>query len=370
MPSLFISCRPGCSGKDANSCRATAGMSLRRRLGLVAAAGGGVAAAAVAIERSPSALDPHSAAGVAAARIAGAVRFGRAFGTASLVMADYRMLFARHTDYAGQVYKGARSVVHVRSAERLLKLCRTQGAVYVKVGQHVASMSHAVPDEYLSRMKLLEDKAAHRPWWQIKGVLQRELGAPLSKLFSEFDEQPVAAASLAQVHRARLRDSGEVVAVKVQYPGLETLVAGDIASIQALSWLLSFVFPYFSLDFIVDQFRANLDKEIDFQLEGESGMRTASFFANDARITVPTVHENFSTPRVLTMDFIEGFRVDDLDALRAARIDPGAVAQAVVDAFAQMIFVNGFVHCDGALFTTFRPHPQGHETQRNVEVVH
>lgn len=262
-------------------------------------------------------------------------------------MSDYRLLFARHTEYTSDVYKAARSRIHKRSADRLLHLARTQGAVYVKVGQHVASMNHAVPNEYSSRLRLLEDRAAYRPFAQIRSCVEGELGRPVEDVFAEFEETPVAAASLAQVHRARLREGGEVVAVKVQYPGLEALVRGDVTSIRVLSWLLSWVFPYVNLEWVVDQMKRNLEKEMDFLLEAESARRTREFFKDEKSVGVPRVFEKVSTRRVLTMEYIDGFRVDDLDMMERCGVDRHAVARTVVELFARMIFVNGFVHCDG-----------------------
>lgn len=318
---------------------------LARKLALASAATAAGWTGSVALERRPGLLDDTPLETSASGLIA-AVRFTRALRTAAVVMADYRWLFARHTDYTSDAYKLDRSDVHRRAADRCLSLARKQGAVYVKIGQHVASMNHAVPPEYTSKLKLLEDRASYRPYPQIKRALERELRRPVEDVYTEFHQKPVAAASLAQVHCATLRDTGEMVAVKVQYPGLEALVQGDLTSIKVLSWMLSWVFPYFNMDWVVEQFRRNLAKELDFLLEAESARRTSESFADDKRVFVPHVHIDASTTRVLTMEYIDGFRVDDLDALDKADVDPHAVAQTVVEAFAQMIFVDGFVHCD------------------------
>lgn len=318
---------------------------LTRKLALAGAAATAGWTASVALERRPGLLD-NTSLETASSGIIATVRFTRALRTAAVVMADYRLLFARHSDYTTDQYKLDRSHVHRRSADSFLQLARKQGAVYVKIGQHVASMNHAVPPEYTSKLKLLEDRAAYRPYSQIKRALERELGRGINDVFVEFHHKPVAAASLAQVHEARLRDSGDRVAVKVQYPGLEALVRGDLTSIKMLSWMLSWVFPYFNMDWVVEQFRKNLEKELDFLLEAQSARRTADFFSDDERVFVPAVYSSSSTERILTMEYIDGFRVDDLDALERCHVDPHAVAQTVVEAFAQMIYVNGFVHCD------------------------
>ncbi|PXF43767.1 putative aarF domain-containing protein kinase 1 [Gracilariopsis chorda] len=315
----------------------------------VAVGASAAAVAAVALERSPAALDPDSSLGAAASRVVALVRFSRSLYAAARVAFDYRALFKRHAEYASPEYRADRALVHRRSAQRMLHLCRVQGAVYVKIGQHVASMSHAVPPEYRQQLRQLEDRAAHRPFSQIRRALERQLPAGLNATFSHFDPQPVAAASLAQVHRATLRDSKRDVAVKVQYPGLESLVSSDLTSISMLSWLLSWLFPFFNMHWVVDQFRVNLRNELDFQMEARSARRTANFFRDHPRVFVPHVYDQYSTDKLLVMDYVHGFRVDDVEAMHRQHIVPQQVAQTVVDAFAHMIFINGFVHCD--------PHP-------------
>lgn len=264
------------------------------------------------------------------------------------IMLDYKMLFMRHTEFKSAEYKTERSAVHSKAAERLLALCKTQGAVYVKVGQHVASMTHGVPREFTSTLIQLEDRAASRPFAQVERVLKKELGGEVSDHFNEFAKEPVAAASLAQVHRAVLVGSGETVACKVQYPGLATLVAGDLASIRFLSWALTKAFPWMNLDWMVDQFRENLAVEIDFQKEAEASERTRLFFDGmDGCVAVPRIYQHLSGRKVLTMEYIDGFRVDDVERIEDAGIKKENVAEAVVDGFAKMTFLSGHVHCDG-----------------------
>lgn len=280
---------------------------------------------------------------------AAAVRFTRALGVSSRIMLDYRILFASHSEYMSDEYKEERSGVHSRSAERLLGLCKTQGGVYVKVGQHIASMNHAVPAEFTSRLVQLEDRAAFRSYSHVERVICKELGGTVADHFESFEREPLAAASLAQVHRATLKGSGDVVACKVQHAGLVTQVAGDLVSIRVLSRLLSIVFPGTSLDWIVDQFQENLKKELDFSLEAVSSERTRKFFEElgSKQVSVPKIYFPQSAGRVLTMEFIDGFRVDDFDRLDAAGIRREDVASAVVDAFGKMIFVSGNCQCDG-----------------------
>lgn len=305
---------------------------------------GGLCGAAVGVERSVGALDAAEAPGAAHAVIA-AVRFTRALAAASVVMADYRLLFVRHKEYSSAMYKEERSRVHERSANRMLQLCRQQGSVYVKVGQHIASMTYGVPPEYSKRMRELEDHAAHRPYAQIRRMLAREIPGG-ADAFERFDHVPVAAASLAQVHRARVKGASKDVAVKVQYPGLEALISSDLKTISVLSTLITKVFPSVSLDWIVRQFRRNLHQELDFTNEARSAVRAKHNMRGERRISVPAVYNDLSTKRLLTMEYVDGVRVDDVDKLTECHVRPEAVAAAIVDAFARMMFIDGFVHGD------------------------
>lgn len=302
------------------------------------------AATAYHLERSPRSF-PSAPTTLAVA----SVRFSRAFISSARIYTDYRVLFARHaaTGYDTEAYLSERSATHVVAAERLLGLCRTQGGVYVKAGQHVASANRGVPAEYTSRLVELEDHAAYRGYGVIERVLKAELGREIGEVFEEFGEVPVAAASLAQVHRGKLK-SGEVVACKVQYPGLPEMIAGDLATIRFLSKLMVYFLNYVSLDWMVDQFRDNLKKEMDFGAEAKQSEETRLFFEGHETVSVPKIYEEFSTSKVLCMDYVaDACRVDDLEQLDTFGINRDELAEALIDCWGRQTFISGHVHCDG-----------------------
>lgn len=166
--------------------------------------------------------------------------------------------------------------------------------------------------------------------------------------FGSFDEQPIAAASLAQVHRAFLKD-GQEVAVKVQYPGLQKQFATDIATMAVLSKALAWLFPDYQFEWLVPEFEKGLLKELDFIQEADNADRTAKSFAHKQGVRIPRIFRELSTSKVLTMEFMEGCKVDDISSLEKAGVDPKQVASLLVDIFAEMIFCHGYVHGD--------PHP-------------
>uniref|UniRef100_A0A0E0J317 Protein kinase domain-containing protein n=1 Tax=Oryza nivara TaxID=4536 RepID=A0A0E0J317_ORYNI len=182
----------------------------------------------------------------------------------------------------------------------------------------------------------------------IKIVIEQKLGKDLHSIFLEFDEHPIAAASIAQVHRGRLNNNQEV-AVKVQYPGLERRMKIDIMTMSFLSKSLSWIFPDYRFEKLLTEFERTMSMELDFTQEAKNSERTASCFRKNNVVKVPCVFWELTSKEVLTMEFCSGYKVDNLDSLRKADISPTKVAEALIELFGEMIFVHGFVHGD--------PHP-------------
>ncbi|XP_058078816.1 uncharacterized protein LOC131227116 isoform X2 [Magnolia sinica] len=218
-------------------------------------------------------------------------------------------------------YRSKMSEVHLRSAKRILKLCEVNKGFYVKAGQFVASL-RPVPTEYSSILSSLQDQAVPCHFKAIREVLINNLGKDLPDIFLLFDEQPIAAASIAQVHRALLKDHQEV-AIKI--------------------------FPEYRFTWMVSEFEKTITLELDFVQEAKNSERTARNFKNNRVVTVPRVFWDLTTRQVLTMQFCDGHKVDDLEFLETTGINPVKVAKALMEIFAEMICVYGFLHGD--------PHP-------------
>lgn len=152
------------------------------------------------------------------------------------------------------------SALHDKWAERLTEACRVNGGVYIKTGQFAAAFN-SVPPEYRKHLALLQDKAKPRPFGTVDRVLRCELGAGAEEVFAEFSAEATAAASLAQVHKARLAD-GREVAVKVQYPGLKAAADADLATLSLLSALAARAFPEFDLGWLYKELRRKLSEEL------------------------------------------------------------------------------------------------------------
>ncbi|WCJ25145.1 AarF domain-containing protein kinase 1 [Euphorbia peplus] len=280
------------------------------------------------------------------AEIHALLRSSRAISTIAFTVADYKYSL-RTLPADSDQYRLQLSEVHLRSAKRMLKLCETNKGLYVKAGQYVAAMRQ-VPKEYSATLSSLQDQAVPCHFKAIEEVLRANLGPDLSKIFLSFDEQPIAAASIAQVHRAVLKDSQEV-AVKVQYPALRHQMKIDTRTMSFLSKSVRWFFPDYRFDWLVSEFTKAISSELDFIQEARNSERTAKNFKNKKIVTIPHVYWELTTSQVLTMQFCQGRKVDDVDYLKEMGINPMKVAKALVEVFAEMIFIHGFVHGD--------PHP-------------
>ncbi|XP_010937009.1 uncharacterized protein [Elaeis guineensis] len=310
----------------------------------------GIAVAGLAWQESTKPLSADSSLSSSSDKIKfafdGVVRSSRAIYTITFIVVDYKYSL-RSLPPNSNEYRIKLSEVHFRSARRLLRLCEANKGFYVKAGQFVSSLRQ-VPKEYTSTLSSLQDQAIPCHFKDIKEVITKNLGKDLSEVFLAFDEQPIAAASIAQVHHGVLKDNKEV-AIKVQYPGLEQRMKIDITTMDVLSKSVSWIFPDYRFERMVSQFERAMSLELDFIQEANNSERTARNFKKNSIIKIPHVYWDLTTRQVLTMQFCSGHKVDDLDFLKDSGINPKKVAKALMEVFAEMIFVHGFLHGD--------PHP-------------
>jgi ubiquinone biosynthesis protein len=238
---------------------------------------------------------------------------------------------------------------HTKAAKLLLELALDLRGVNIKMCQVIGTRSDVFPPEMVAITKECHDRVPARPFAIVREVVERELGRPLGAVFAELDETPIAAASLAQVHRGRLL-SGEEVAVKVQYPGLQALVGIDMANLRLGCRIYERFEPQpMELSPLVAELAKYISYELDFRREAESADRVRALFQGDTSVVIPKVYPELSTARIMTMEFVSGIKVDDKAALVEAGFDPGDVMQNVMRVFVRMIMGAGFFHAD--------PHP-------------
>ena len=240
---------------------------------------------------------------------------------------------------------------HRRNARRIeVAIIRLRG-LFIKVGQLISIMANFLPDAFREELRGLQDQVPPRPYEDIEARVREEFGGRSpDEVFAEFSRQPVASASIGQVHIARL-PSGEQVAVKVQYPDIEETVRTDLRALQRIFGVLRWFMPDYGFDTIYGEIREMVLAELDFRLEAAAIQRIAANFQGrpNARVRLPRVMPAFSTGRVLTTEWMDGVKVSDRDGLLGKKIDRCKAAQICVEAYCQQIFVDGLYHAD--------PHP-------------
>ncbi|MEX2372917.1 MAG: AarF/UbiB family protein [Dehalococcoidia bacterium] len=237
---------------------------------------------------------------------------------------------------------------HTDAARSIVRRAIKQQGLIIKTCQFLGSRADILMDEYVRTLSLVHDRVPPRPWSEMQPVIEGELAGSVDDLFAEFDRRPIAAASLAQVYRARLHD-GTDVAVKVQYPGVERIVMWDLEVIDLLSRLWARLETVIDFRPIAQEMRRNAPDEVNFIHEGRAAETIAASLIDRDDVVIPAIHWELSTRRVLTMDYIDGIKITDVPALRAAGVDPSQVADTLVDLFNTMILKHGAFHAD--------PHP-------------
>ncbi|MFQ6019254.1 MAG: ABC1 kinase family protein [Dehalococcoidia bacterium] len=241
-----------------------------------------------------------------------------------------------------------RSAHHTWCARRIYRLAVRLQGLLIKFGQILGSRPDLIPEEYIVVLSRLQDQVPPRPYPIMERVLASELGRPVAEMFPEFERRPIASASLAQVHRARLPD-GRLVAVKVQYPDIEETVRLDLHNIGFLLRLLNRLESGLNFAPLIEELSQNVPLELDFINEAHNAEAIARNFDGRPEIIVPKIVWEHTTRRVLTMEYLDGIKITDVAVLAAAGIDAQAVAQLVTDAYCEQIFVHGMFHAD--------PHP-------------
>ena len=234
---------------------------------------------------------------------------------------------------------------------RLRMICEDLGPTFVKLGQVLSTRPDIVPEAYTIELAALRDDVRPFPFRQVETILTEEYRRPLNEVFRTLEPEPVASASISQVHRAVLPD-GRTVALKIRRPDITKVVQADLDILKNLAQLaerhLPFLAPYKPLP-LAREFERSLKRELDFTIERRTMQRTARQFEGDPTAHIPFTIDEYSTARVIAMEFIEGVRVDDLAGIRALGLDPAAVAQTGARILLKQIFQFGFFHAD--------PHP-------------
>ncbi|MFT4571822.1 MAG: ubiquinone biosynthesis protein [Hyphomicrobiaceae bacterium] len=278
-------------------------------------------------------------------------RIGRFLAVAGMVVTIYARYKSRqiHGRITGKGQERSwYDDVHRFAAKRVRDTAIDQQGLLVKACQFAGTRADVLPPAFIDILSSLHDRVPPRPWTEMLPWLETQLGGPVADVFSRFDEVPVAAASLAQVHRAQLID-GRDVAVKLQYPGIDRVVATDLANFGFFVEILARLERSFDLRLLLHEIRQYIPLELDFEREAANARQFASNFAGDSAVEFPVPIEELSGPRLLVMNFIEATKISQINELQAQGIDKHQVAELLVRVYLDQILEHGFFHGD--------PHP-------------
>lgn len=234
---------------------------------------------------------------------------------------------------------GSVNNLHQVNAIRLLDLCRKNGGVYIKVGQHLANLDLLLPEEYIQTLSSLFDDAPATTYSDVCKVVKEELGHHPDEIFDDFSQEPFASASLAQVHTAKCKSTGKKLAIKVQHAGLRETSSGDLLAMSTVVKIADRLFEDFNFMWICEELTPQLPKELNFVHEGKNAEAAAAHLAKSGLdCVVPEVIWAHTSERVLTMDFEEGFKATDVDQIEKAGMQRKDVARLISSVFNAQIF--------------------------------
>jgi len=245
----------------------------------------------------------------------------------------------------------SRELDRLSQGERLRLALEELGPTFIKLGQLLSTRPDIIPNEYLEELQKLQDRVPSVPTEQILTQVHLELGRPVEELFERFDTTPLATASIAQVHRGKLK-TGEEVVFKIRRPGIENVIETDLDILMGLAYLVDKHLPggeMYDPIGLVKEFRRSVNRELDFSREGRTIDRFSANFEDDDTVRIPSVYWDFSGRSVLTLEYLYGIKISNVEKLQQGGYDLKKIARDGATSFLKQVFEHGFFHAD--------PHP-------------
>lgn len=288
------------------------------------------------------------------------IRFLKAYFTALFILISYGWFFLK-VRFLGTEYRFTRiEEVHRSAALRIEKSVLELQGLFIKVGQLFSIMTNFLPREFRTGLENLQDSVPARPYEQICAQIEGEFGQLPEQLFAKFEQEPVASASLGQVHTA-LTHEGHKVAVKVRHLNVETMAKADLRTIWRILQLVKKFVQIRGLDNYYYEIKAMVLEELDFEKESANIEKIALNFEQNSDVIFPKVYHPLSSKKVLTLSYLEGWKISDVEKIKGAGLDLNAIATKLLTAYCQMIFVDGVYHAD--------PHPGNILVQEDGKLV-
>ncbi|KAH7846656.1 hypothetical protein Vadar_016567 [Vaccinium darrowii] len=281
----------------------------------------------------------------------------KVFTLAFIIYMDYKALQQREKFIRKSKRAALWERLHERNAKRVLSLMIELEGLWVKLGQYLSTRADVLPKAYITQLKQLQDSLPPRPVDEVCQTIEKELGQSMDDLFSDFVKAPLATASIAQVHRATLRDGQEVV-VKVQHQGVKTIILEDLKNAKSIVDWIAWAEPHYDFSPMIDEWCKEAPKELDFNHEAENtrtvfrnldckGNSSDRNPANCVDVLIPEVIQ--STEKLLILEYMDGIRLNDTESMEALGVDKQKLVEEITRAYAHQIYVDGFFNGD--------PHP-------------
>lgn len=287
-------------------------------------------------------------------------RVRKAYWTAFVVMISYVRLSFLSKIFGAHYFEKRIGALHLKNANRVKKAILKLEGLFIKVGQLLSILSNFLPEAFQEPLEALQNQIPPRPFQEIEERIEKELGQKPESLFSFFDKNPLASASIGQAHRATLKDGTEVV-IKVQHANIEKIAEIDLEIMERLTNLMSYFYKVKGIEFAYTQVQKMIREELDFKQEAIAMKKVQQNLSAERRLLIPSVHESFSTKRVLTTTFCEGVKINDITTINKWDIDKKDLGNRLVNIYCKMVFGDGFYHAD--------PHPGNILVQQDGTIV-
>jgi len=289
-----------------------------------------------------------------------AYRVRKAYSTAFGVMFGYVWLSFK-SKFLGQSYFNKRvKALHLKNAEKVKNTILHLQGLFIKVGQTLSILTNFLPPEFHDPLEALQNKIPERPYSEIEQRIVKELGDKPMALFAEFNQTPIAAASIGQVHKATLK-TGESVVVKVQHANIESIAEVDLRIIKRLVQLTVRYFKIQGLEHAFTQVQKMIEEELDYTKEAKSMVIIAENLIDEPKLIIPKIYPQYSTNRVMVQEYCEGVKIGETTQLKAWGLDQTDLANRLVHAYCKMVFEDGIYHAD--------PHPGNILVQEDGTIV-
>ena len=287
-------------------------------------------------------------------------RVRTAYWTAFVVMISYVRLSLLGKIFGSQYVQKRIGALHLKNANRVKKTILKLEGLFIKVGQLLSILSNFLPEAFQAPLEELQNQIPPRPFTEIEDRIIKELGKRPDEIFATFDRVPLASASIGQAHRATLKDGTQVV-VKVQHSNIEKIADTDLRVMERLTSLFSYFYKVKGIEFAYTQVKKMIKEELDFEQEAKMMQLVQKNLSAENGLIVPNLLSEFSTQRVLTSTYCPGVKISDVATLDAWNLDRKEIGNRLVQAYCQMIFIDGLYHAD--------PHPGNILVQQDGTIV-